>query len=183
IEPYVRRTPVMTSRSLDAATGARVFLKCESLQGTGAFKLRGASTAVASLGDEEAARGVITHSSGNHGAALARAAALRGLRCWVVMPENAARSKRAAVESFGASVVSCAPTQQAREETTARLQAETGATLVHPYDDARVIAGQGTAARELLLEVPDLDLVVTPIGGGGLLSGTAVATRPRAAHA
>lgn len=184
IAPYVHLTPVVTSASLDRAAGASLFFKCENLQRVGAFKMRGASNAVWSLADDEARRGVLTHSSGNHGAALARAAGQRGIPCRVVMPENAPRAKRRAVEDFGAVVVPCAPTLQAREETTARLLAETGAVLVHPYDDATVIAGQGTAARELLQEVPDLDLVVAPIGGGGLLSGTAIAAaalQPRAA--
>ena len=183
IAPFVRRTPVVTSTSLDRAAGASLFFKCENLQRVGAFKMRGASNAVWSLDDDEARRGVLTHSSGNHGAALARAASQRGIPSWVVMPENAPASKRRAVESFGATVIACAPTLQAREETAARLLAETGAVMVHPYDDARVIAGQGTAARELLEEVPDLDLVVAPIGGGGLLSGTAIAAaalQPRA---
>jgi threonine dehydratase len=175
IARHVRRTPVMTSRSLDRATGATVFWKCENLQRTGAFKLRGATNAVWSLNGEEARRGVLTHSSGNHGAALARAASQRGIRCQVVMPEGATRAKMQAVLDFGAEVATCAPTQAAREETTARLLAETGAVLVHPYEDARVIAGQGTAALELLAEVPDLDFLVAPIGGGGLLSGTALA--------
>ena len=184
IAAYVHRTPVVTSASLDRAAGATLFFKCENLQRVGAFKMRGASNAVWSLSEEEARRGVLTHSSGNHGAALARAAGLRGIPCRVVMPESAPRAKRRAVEDFGAVVVSCAPTLQAREETTARLLAETGAVLVHPYDDARVIAGQATAARELLQEVPDLDVVVAPVGGGGLLAGTAISTAalaPRAA--
>jgi threonine dehydratase len=184
IAPFVHRTPVVTSTSLDRAAGATLFFKCENLQRVGAFKMRGASNAVWSLGEEEARRGVLTHSSGNHGAALARAATQRGIRSWVVMPASAPASKRRAVEGFGATVVTCAPTLQAREETAARLLAETGAVMVHPYDDARVIAGQGTAARELLEDVPDLDLVVAPIGGGGLLAGTALAAaalQPRAA--
>jgi threonine dehydratase len=176
IAPYVHRTPVVTSTSLDRASGATLFFKCENLQRIGAFKMRGASNAVWSLGEEEARRGVLTHSSGNHGAALARAAGQRGIPCRVVMPDNAPAAKRRAVEDFGATVVSCAPTIEAREETAAHLLAETGAVLVHPYNDPRVIAGQGTAARELLQEVPDLDLVVAPVGGGGLLSGTAIAT-------
>jgi threonine dehydratase/serine racemase len=184
IAPHVHRTPVVTSASLDRAAGARLFFKCENLQRVGAFKMRGASNAVWSLADAEARRGVVTHSSGNHGAALARAATQRGIPCRVVMPDNAPQSKRRAVEDFGATVVPCAPTLQAREETAARLLAETGAVLVHPYDDPVVIAGQATAARELLQEVPDLDLLVAPIGGGGLLSGTAIAAAalaPRAA--
>jgi threonine dehydratase len=184
IAPYVHRTPVVTVESLDRASGARLFFKCENLQRVGAFKMRGASNAVWSLGEEEARRGVVTHSSGNHGAALARAATLRGIPSWVVMPGNAPLAKRRAVEDFGAKVVACEPTLQSREETAARLLAETGAVMVHPYDDPRVIAGQGTAARELLQEVPDLDLLVAPVGGGGLLSGTAIAAAalaPRAA--
>jgi len=184
IARYVHRTPVITSASLDRAAGASLFFKCENLQRVGAFKMRGASNAVWSLAEDEARRGVLTHSSGNHGAALARAAGQRGIPCRVVMPENAPRAKRRAVEDFGAVVVPCVPTLQAREETTARLLAETGAVLVHPYNDPVVIAGQGTAARELLQEVPDLDVIVAPIGGGGLLSGTAIAAaalQPRAA--
>jgi threonine dehydratase len=180
IAPHVHHTPVLTSRSLDRATGATLFCKCENLQRTGAFKMRGASNAVWSLSDDEARRGVVTHSSGNHGAALARAAAQRSIRCQVVMPAGAAHAKLAAVRDFGAEVVTCAPTQAAREETTARLLARNGGVLIHPYEDARVIAGQGTAALELLAEVPELDLVVAPIGGGGLLSGTALAAAGRA---
>ena len=183
IAPFVHRTPVVTSASLDRVAGASLFFKCENLQRVGAFKMRGASNAVWSLAEEEARRGVLTHSSGNHGAALARAAGQRGIACRVVMPENAPKAKRRAVEDFGAVVVPCAPTLQAREETTARLLAETGAVLVHPYNDSVVIAGQGTAARELLQEVPDLDVVVAPVGGGGLLSGTAIATAALAPHA
>ncbi len=177
IAPWAHRTPVLTSRSLDAMAGARLFFKCENLQRAGAFKFRGATNAVFSLGDDEAARGVLTHSSGNHGAALALAARNRGIRCWVVMPEGAPRVKRAAVAGYGAEIVFCEATVAAREATAARVAAETGATFVHPYDDPRVIAGQGTAALELLAEVPDLDLVVAPVGGGGLLSGTAIAVR------
>ena len=183
IAPYVHRTPVVTSTSLDRASGATLFFKCENLQRIGAFKMRGASNAVWSLGEDEARRGVLTHSSGNHGAALARAAGQRGIPCRVVMPDNAPAAKRRAVEDFGATVVSCAPTIQSREETAARLLEETGAVLVHPYNDPRVIAGQGTATRELLQEVPDLDLIVAPVGGGGLLSGTAIATAALAPEA
>jgi len=175
IAPHVHRTPVVTSRTLDRMTGARLWFKCENLQRGGAFKIRGAANAVLSLGEEEAARGVVTHSSGNHGAALALAASIRGIPAWVVMPEDAPRVKRAAVEGYGATVVLCEPTAEAREETAARLREETGAELVHPYDDARVIAGQGTAALELLEQVAGLDLVVVPVGGGGLAAGTAIA--------
>ena len=175
IAPWVRRTPVLASASLDAAAGGRIHFKCEPFQRTGSFKFRGASNAVLSLSEEEARRGVVTHSSGNHGAALALAARLRGIPAWVVMPEGAPAVKRAAVEGYGARVVLCAPNAEARAETAARLEREIGAVLVHPYDDPRVIAGQGSAALELLEEIPDLDLVVAPVGGGGLLSGTAIA--------
>jgi threonine dehydratase len=177
IRPHVHRTPVLTSRSLDAAVGATLFFKCENLQKVGAFKARGACNAVFSLDDAEARRGVVTHSSGNHGAAVAWAAALRGIPAWVVMPENSAEVKKAAVQGLGAAVRYCAPTLAARDTTCAAVQAETGALLIHPYDDWRVIAGQGTAALELLEEVPDLDAILTPVGGGGLLSGTAIAAR------
>lgn len=177
IRPHVHRTPVFSSRALDTATGASLFFKCENLQKVGAFKARGACNAVFSLDNAAAKRGVVTHSSGNHGAAVAWAAARRGIPAWVVMPENAAAVKRNAVQGLGATVRYCAPTLAARDETCAALQAETGAVLVHPYDDWRVIAGQGTAALELLEEIPDLDAIVAPVGGGGLLSGTAIAAR------
>jgi threonine dehydratase len=177
IRSHVHRTPVLTSRSLDAAAEATLFFKCENLQKVGAFKARGACNAVFSLDDAEARRGVVTHSSGNHGAAVAWAAARRGIPAWVVMPENSAEIKKAAVQGLGATVRFCAPTLEARDTTCAAVQAETGALLVHPYDDWRVIAGQGTAALELLEDIPDLDAVITPVGGGGLLSGTAVASR------
>jgi threonine dehydratase len=177
IRSHVHRTPVLTSRSLDAAAEATLFFKCENLQKVGAFKARGACNAVFSLDDAEARRGVVTHSSGNHGAAVAWAAARRGIPAWVVMPENSAEIKKAAVQGLGATVRFCPPTLEARDTTCAAVQAETGALLVHPYDDWRVIAGQGTAALELLEDIPDLDAVITPVGGGGLLSGTAVASR------
>ena len=177
ILPHVHRTPVLTSRSLDAAMGATLFFKCENLQKVGAFKARGACNAVFSLDDAEARRGVVTHSSGNHGAAVAWAAARRGIPAWVVMPENSAEVKKAAVQGLGAAVRYCAPTLAARDTTCAAVQAETGALLIHPFDDWRVIAGQGTAALELLEEIPDLDAILTPVGGGGLLSGTAIAAR------
>ena len=177
IRPHVHRTPVLTSRSLDAAMGATLFFKCENLQKVGAFKARGACNAVFSLDDAEARRGVVTHSSGNHGAAVAWAAARRGIPAWVVMPDNSAEVKKAAVQGLGAAVRYCAPTLAARDTTCAAVQAETGALLIHPFDDWRVIAGQGTAALELLEEIPDLDAILTPVGGGGLLSGTAIAAR------
>ena len=175
IAPYVQRTPVLTCASLDEMVGARLFFKCENFQKVGAFKARGACNAVFSLSAEAAARGVVTHSSGNHGAALAYAAQRRGIPAFVVMPENAAKIKQANVAHFGATIRLCAPTQAAREQACIDVQRETGATLVHPYDDVHVIAGQGTAALELLDAVPDLDAIMAPVGGGGLLSGTAIA--------
>jgi threonine dehydratase len=177
IAPHVHRTPVMTSRSLDAAAGAQLYFKCENLQKVGAFKARGATNAVFSLSDNEARRGVVTHSSGNHGAALAYAAARRGIQAYVVMPDNAPQVKQANVRGFGATIRFCAPTPQARVVACDEVMRETGALLVHPFDDARVIAGQGTAVLELLEEVPDLDVVIAPVGGGGLLSGTAIAAK------
>jgi len=175
IAPHAHRTPVLTSRQIDRLAGARLLFKCENFQRVGAFKFRGACNAVFSLSDEEAARGVLTHSSGNHAAAIALAARLRGVPAIVVMPTNAPAVKRAAVEGYGARIVPCEPTLAARESTSAALLAETGATFVHPYDNDLVIAGQGTAVLELLEEAGDLDLVLAPVGGGGLLSGTAVA--------
>lgn len=177
IAPYVHRTPVMRSRSLDALGGTTLFFKCENLQKVGAFKARGASNAVFSLADADAARGVVTHSSGNHGAALAYAARERGIAAHVVMPENAPKIKIDNVRGFGATIRFCAATLAAREATCAEVQREHGATLIHPFDNADVIAGQGTAALELLDEVPDLDVVIAPCGGGGLLSGTAIAAK------
>ncbi|MBX3436140.1 MAG: pyridoxal-phosphate dependent enzyme [Planctomycetaceae bacterium] len=176
IAPFARQTPVMTSRRIDEWLGCEAFFKCENLQRTGAFKFRGACNAVFSLEDEEAARGVVTHSSGNHGAALAEAARLRGIAAYVVMPANAPPVKRAAVLEYGGIVTECLPTLQAREEAAARIIAETGATLIHPYNDWRIIAGQATAAAELHAEIPDLDVVICPVGGGGLAAGTALAT-------
>ncbi|MGI8895259.1 MAG: pyridoxal-phosphate dependent enzyme [Casimicrobiaceae bacterium] len=175
IAAYVHRTPVMTCRSLDNAVGARLFFKCENFQKVGAFKARGACNAVFALSDEAARRGVVTHSSGNHGAALAYAAQRRGVPAYVVMPVNAAKVKQANVAGFGATVRLCEPTLAAREQSCADVACETGAVLVHPYDNAEVIAGQGTATLELLDDVPDLDIVIAPVGGGGLLSGTAIA--------
>jgi len=177
IAPYVHRTPVLTCRSLDVETGARLAFKCENFQKVGAFKARGATNAVFSLPEETAGRGVVTHSSGNHGAALAYAAGVRGIPAWVVMPENAPKVKQENVRRLGATIRFCAPNVEAREAACAAVQAETGATLIHPFDDERVIAGQGTAALELLEAVPDLDVVIAPVGGGGLLSGTAIAAR------
>lgn len=182
IRPYAHRTPVLTCASLDRRVGAQVFLKCENLQKVGAFKFRGACNAVFSLTDEEAARGVATHSSGNHAQALALAARLRGVPAYIVMPENAPAVKKAAVAGYGGQITLCEPTLQARETTTKQIVKETGATVIHPYNDVRVIAGQGTAALELLEEISDLDVVIAPVGGGGLLSGTALAVKGLAPH-
>lgn len=175
IAPHAHVTPVLRSQSLDALTGASLYFKAENLQRAGAFKFRGACNAVWSLSDAEAARGVLTHSSGNHGAALALAARTRGIPAHVVVPEGAVATKVAAIRAYGATVHVCAPTLAAREAMTAQLQASTGAELVHPFTDARVIAGQGTAALELLKQAGDLDAVFAPIGGGGLIGGTAIA--------
>ncbi len=177
IRPHVRRTPVLTSERLDAATDGALFFKCENLQHVGAFKARGATNAVFSLSDAEAAKGVVTHSSGNHAAALARAAKLRGISATIVMPSNSPQVKVRNVQSYGAKVVLCEPTQQAREAAAAKIVAETGGTLIHPFTNFQVMAGQGTATLELLDEAPNLDLVVCPVGGGGLLSGTAIAAK------
>ncbi|QNN45200.1 pyridoxal-phosphate dependent enzyme [Thermomonas brevis] len=177
IAPHAHATPVLHSRALDAEAGAALRFKAEHLQRIGAFKFRGACNAVFALADAQAARGVVTHSSGNHGAALALAAQLRGIPCHVVVPEGAVRAKLAAIEHYGAQLHHCAPTIRAREETCAQVQADTGGTVVHPYTDPRVIAGQGTAALELLTAQPDLDALVVPLGGGGLAAGTALAMR------
>jgi len=177
IAGVVHRTPVMTSETLNNRAGRRVLLKCENLQKVGAFKYRGASNAVRKLSDAEAARGVVTHSSGNHAQALALAARVRGVPAYIVMPRTAPAVKKAAVEGYGGIVTECEPNLAAREEAAAALVAKTGATLIPPFDHADVIAGQGTAALELLEEVTDLDAIVTPVGGGGLLAGCCVAAR------
>ena len=179
IAPHATRTPVLRSRTLDALAGAQLHFKCENFQRMGAFKFRGACNAVWSLDAATAARGVVTHSSGNHGAALALAARDRGIPAHVVVPEGAVASKLAAIEAYGATLHRCAPTITAREARAAEVQAATGARLVHPYTDPAVIAGQGTAALELLAEAGPLDLLLTPIGGGGLVSGTALAAAGR----
>jgi threonine dehydratase len=177
IAPHVQRTPVLRSRTLDALAGAQLFFKCEHLQRAGAFKFRGACNAVWSLVDAEAGRGVVTHSSGNHGAALALAARTRGIPAHVVVPEGAVKVKLAAIAAYGATMHVCAATTAAREQAAAKVQAQTGAVLVHPYTDPRVIAGQGTAALELFDEVGALDALIAPIGGGGLISGSAIVAR------
>lgn len=174
IAPHAHTTPVLRSRSLDALAGCELHFKAEPLQRTGAFKFRGACNAVWSLAEAAAARGVVTHSSGNHGAALALAARTRGIPCHVVVPDNAVAAKVAAIHAYGATVHHCAPTIAAREAACAKVQAETGAELVHTYTDPRVIAGQGTAALELLGHDGGFDALVTPLGGGGLLGGSAI---------
>lgn len=177
IHGRVHRTPVLTSQSLDSLSDARLYFKCENLQNMGAFKARGATNAVFALSDAEARNGVATHSSGNHAAALARAAKLRGIPAYIVMPNNSPKAKQASVSRYGGKIVFCEPTLQARESGVQRLIAETGATLIHPYDDLRVMAGQATTAVELLEDVPDLDLILSPVSGGGLLSGISVAAK------
>jgi threonine dehydratase len=193
IAPYIHRTPVLTCAALNGLAGAELFFKCENFQKIGAFKIRGAANAVFSLSDGEASRGVATHSSGNHAQAVAFACRARGIDARVVMPENSNRVKVEAVRGYGAEIIFCGPRQKDREETLERVLAETGSVLVHPYDDARVIAGQGTSALELLEQVkggeigarvphgsdetpkpPPLDIVIAPVGGGGLLSGTSI---------
>ncbi|PYK10514.1 MAG: serine dehydratase [Verrucomicrobia bacterium] len=177
IRPYIHRTPVLTSERLNEASRALLFFKCENFQKIGAFKARGATNAVFALDAVTARCGVATHSSGNHGAAIARAAKLRGIRAHIVMPSNSAKVKVRAVESYGAHVVFCEPTEKAREEKCADVVAKTGAILIHSFENENVIAGQGTAAVELLEDVSDLNVVMCPVGGGGLLSGTAIAAK------
>jgi threonine dehydratase len=177
IRPRIHRTPVLTSRSLNGLANAELFFKCENLQKTGSFKIRGATNAIFSLTDDEAKRGVVTHSSGNHAAAVACAAGWRGISASIVMPKNAPGVKCRAVESYGGKITFCEPNVKSRAETAALVQAETGAVLVHPYDDDRIIAGQSTAAKELLEECPDLNAVLAPVSGGGLLSGTSLGAK------
>jgi len=174
IKPYIHNTPVLTSQLLNDHFGCELFFKCENFQKVGAFKFRGATNAVLSLSYEERAKGVVTHSSGNHAAALALAARMNGVKAYIVMPENAPGVKKNAVAGYGASITFCKPTQQAREDATRIIMEKTGATLVHPYDNFNVICGQGTAALELLVERDDLDVIIAPIGGGGLMSGTSL---------
>jgi threonine dehydratase len=175
IAPHAHVTPVLRSRSLDALAGCELHFKCENLQRAGAFKFRGACNAVFSLDADEAARGVVTQSSGNHGAAVALACSLRGIRATVVVPRSAPKVKLAAIRDFGAKIVPCDTAQAARDAVTAEVLSQTGGVLVHPFNDPRVIAGQGTATLELLREAPGLDAVIAPVSGGGLLSGTATA--------
>ncbi len=174
IKQHIHRTPVLTSRSINDMLETDISFKCENLQRAGAFKFRGATNAILSLPDKLARRGVATHSSGNHAAALSLAARLRGIPAYIVMPRTAPRIKIKAVESYGGKITFCEPNQAARESTLERIVGETGATFIHPYNNYTIIAAQATAALELLEEVPDLDIVITPVGGGGLLSGTAL---------
>ena len=182
IAPHVHRTPVMTCATLDRRAGRQLFFKCENFQKGGAFKARGATHAVLLLEPDVAARGVVTHSSGNHAQAVAIAAANRGIDAHIVMPKDAPRVKRMAVEGYGARVIPCEPTLASRHETAARVVEETGGTLIPPFDHVHVIAGQGTTAIELIEQVPDLDAVVIPVGGGGLISGMTLALRELAPH-
>jgi threonine dehydratase len=177
ISPYIHHTPVLTSQSINRIIGADLFFKCETFQKTGAFKFRGACNAILSLTEEEASHGVGTHSSGNHAAALAYAASLRGIKASIVMPSTAPEIKKKAVRGYGGEISFCEPTLQARESTLQSLVDKSGLTVVHPYNNPKVIAGQGTSALELMKEIQDLDLVMCPVGGGGLLSGTALSTR------
>ncbi len=180
IAPWIRRTEILRSASLDALSGCELVFKCENFQRVGAFKFRGACNAVFSLDDAQAARGIATQSSGNHGAAIARAAQLRGVPAYVVVPTSIAATKRAAIERYGARLIDCEPNMAARDAGMAAVLAQTGAAPVHPFDDARVIAGQGTATLELLQQTAGaLDLVIAPVSGGGLLSGTAIAAHGR----
>jgi len=174
IAPHIHRTPVATCASLDAITGASLVFKCENLQKVGAFKARGATNAVFLLDDDAASRGVCTHSSGNHAAAIARAATLRGVPSHIVMPKTAPPVKKAAVAGYGGLITECEPSVEARETTLGKVQERTGATFIHPFRDSGVIAGQGTAAIELLEQAPDLDAVIAPVGGGGLACGTVI---------
>ena len=177
IIPYIHRTPVLTCSALNKMVDAELYFKCENLQKVGAFKIRGATNAIYSLGLKEAANGVVTHSSGNHAAALSLAARTRGIAARIVMPSNAPKVKIEAVKNYGGIITFCEPNLASRESTAAKIIAETGAVMIHPFNDYRIIAGQGTAALELMEEIPDLDYVLAPVGGGGLLSGTAIAAK------
>ena len=176
IKPYIHRTPVLTSRFLNELAGCEMFFKCENFQKAGAFKVRGASNAVFGLSDEDAKNGVCTHSSGNHALSLSYAAGRRGIPCNVVMPHSAPEAKKAAVRGYGGIITECEPSTTSREEVFAKVQAETGGDFVHPYNDPRVIAGQATCSREFLEQMEEMgekpDMVVAPIGGGGMISGT-----------
>ena len=177
IKPFIHHTPVLNSRQLNLMFGSELYFKCENLQRAGAFKFRGATNVVLILSDEERRMGVVTHSSGNHAAALALAASMNGVKANIVMPESAPVVKKNAVAGYGAEISFCKPTLQAREEATKIIMERTGAILIHPYDNFNVICGQGTASLELLSEKPDLDFVIAPVGGGGLVSGTSICVK------
>ena len=177
VKLYAHKTPILTSRLVNQTLGCEIFFKCENFQRVGAFKFRGASNAIFSLSDEEAKKGVCTHSSGNHAAALALAAAIRGIPSYIVMPANAPGVKRKAVEGYGANITTCEPTQADRERVLEEVKLKTGATFIHPYDNFQVICGQGTTSLELLDEIPNLEMVIAPVGGGGLFSGTLTYTK------
>jgi len=177
IRSFIHKTPVLTSNNLNALSDCSLYFKCENLQKTGSFKIRGAGNALFSTNEDELSNGVATHSSGNHAAALACAAKIRGICASVIMPENSNPVKMKAVQSYGANIITCAPTLQSRESTLLDFLHRTGAMFIPPYDDFRIICGQGTAANELIAEVNDLDCVIVPVGGGGLLSGTAIAAK------
>ncbi|MFH0842074.1 MAG: pyridoxal-phosphate dependent enzyme [Bacteroidota bacterium] len=177
IKPFIHRTPVMSSKQLNSIFGCEMFFKCENFQKAGAFKFRGATHAVLSLTESEKKRGVVTHSSGNHAAALSLAAAMNGVKAYIVMPETAPEVKKNAVAGYGADITFCKPTLQSREETARGIMEKTGAVLIHPFDNFNVICGQGTAAVELLEERSGLEIIVAPIGGGGLMSGTSIAAK------
>ncbi len=177
VAKYAHHTPVLTSQSINTITGGNLFFKCENFQKVGAFKFRGACNAVFSLSEEDAQKGVATHSSGNHAAALALAARMRGIAAHIVMPDNSPEIKKKAVAGYGANITFCEPTLQARESTLAKIVAETGATEIHPYNNFFVIAGQGTAAKELIEDFGEFDIIMAPVGGGGLLGGTAISTK------
>lgn len=177
IAGFVHRTPVLTSRQIDNISGAHLLFKCENFQKVGAFKFRGATNAVINLTDEQRLNGVVTHSSGNHAAALAHAAVTRGVKAYIVMPSTALEVKKKAVAGYGAEITFCEPTLASREAAAAEVIRRTGATLIHPFDNFNIIAGQGTAALEILTDYPSADAIIAPVGGGGLLSGTAIAAR------
>ena len=177
IEPYVHETPVLTSHLINKISAAEIFFKCENFQKVGAFKFRGAINAVLQLTEEEKAKGVATHSSGNHAQALALAAKMNNVKAFIVMPTSAPKVKSAAVADYGAEIIWCEPNLKSRETTLAEVVKRTGATVVHPYDNHQVICGQSTAVQELFKKYNDLDMVITPVGGGGLLSGTALAVK------
>lgn len=177
IMPFINRTPVLKSRNLNQITGANLSFKCENFQRVGAFKYRGATNAIQKLTDAQARNGVVTHSSGNHAQALALAAGVRGIPAYIVMPENSPKSKIEAVKSYGGNITFCEPTLEARERNAQMIIEKTGATMIHPFDNTDIIAGQGTAAKELIWEVGNLDIIIAPVGGGGLISGTAISTK------